>query len=168
MLFELKPLSREAIPGALAKAERYRLLNEPMQAESICRDILIIDPSNPVALTTLLLALTEQFEHSVNMHEPIALAGRIGGSYEHAYYLGIIYERRALALFRQRDFRAGQAVHSLILQAMGKYEEAGALRPPGNDDAVLRWNTCVRFLRRNPQLAPEKPSAEQVSVVWSE
>ncbi len=27
-MFELKPLSRDAIAGALAKAERYRLLNE--------------------------------------------------------------------------------------------------------------------------------------------
>jgi hypothetical protein len=168
MLFEIKPLSREAIPAALVKAERYRLLNEPLQAESICRDILAIDPVNTEALTNLLLALTEQFDHGINVHEPIALASRIGGPYEKAYYLGIIYERRAQALFRQRDFRTGQAVHSLILQAMAKYEEAQALRPPGNDDAVLRWNTCVRFLRRTPQLAPEKPSAEPASVVWSE
>ncbi len=35
MKFELKTLSPEAVPRALAKAERYRLLNEPGEAESI-------------------------------------------------------------------------------------------------------------------------------------
>src|SRR6186997_1673006 len=38
-VFELKPLSASAIPSALAKAERYRLINEPEQSESICEDI---------------------------------------------------------------------------------------------------------------------------------
>lgn len=47
-MFELKPLSEGAIPKALKKAERYRLLNEPRQAESICQDVLSIDPDNEV------------------------------------------------------------------------------------------------------------------------
>jgi len=168
MLFDLKPLSSEAIPAALVKAERYRLLNEPLQAESICRDVLAVDPGNPEALVMLMLSLTEQFEHGVNMQEPIELASRIGGPYEHAYYLGLIHERRGLALFRQKDFASGQAVYSLIVQAMKKYQEAYALRHPGNDEALLRWNSCVRFLRRTPQLTPEKPFAEPVDVVWTE
>jgi hypothetical protein len=168
MLFDLKPLSREAIPAALAQAEHYRLLNEPLQAESICRDILAVDPANSDALLTLLLALTEQFERGIAMQEPVELAGRLGGAYEKAYFLGLIHERRALALFRQNDFHSAQAVYSLILQAMREYEQAQALRPAGNDDAVLRWNTCVRFLRRTPQLAPEKPVVEPATVVCSE
>jgi hypothetical protein len=48
-MYELKPLSREAIPAALEKAYRYRLLNEPLEAESICRDILEADPENQEA-----------------------------------------------------------------------------------------------------------------------
>ena len=35
MQFEPKPISREAVPAALDKAHRYRLLNEPSAAESI-------------------------------------------------------------------------------------------------------------------------------------
>jgi len=162
MVFDLKPLSREAIPGALAKAERYRLLGEPLQAESICRDILAIEPANPEALVMLLLALTEQFGQGINMQEPIEVLNKIPGAYEKAYYLGIVHERRALALFRHSDFRSGQAVHSLILQAMSNYEEAQARRPAGNDDAVLRWNACARFLRRTPHLEPDKPAGEPV------
>jgi len=59
---ELKPLSREGVPHALEKAVRYRLLNEPADAESICHDVLAVDPENQEALTTLLLALTDQIE----------------------------------------------------------------------------------------------------------
>src|SRR5437879_10049684 len=61
-MFELKPLSKEAIPKALEKADRYRLLNEPAEAESICLDILTADPDNQTALVTLILALTDQFD----------------------------------------------------------------------------------------------------------
>ena len=57
-MFELKPISTAAIPRAVAKAERYRLLNEPQEAESICRDVLRVDEDNQEVLTMLLLALT--------------------------------------------------------------------------------------------------------------
>ena len=58
---ELKQLSPQAIPAALEKAERYRLLNEPREAESICLDVLEADPDNQQALITLLLAVTDRF-----------------------------------------------------------------------------------------------------------
>ena len=38
------------MPAALEKALRYRLLNEPVEAESICRDVLEVDPDNQAAL----------------------------------------------------------------------------------------------------------------------
>jgi len=63
-MLELKPISKNGIPGAIAKAERYRLLNEPQEAESICRDILRIDPENEEVLVMLLLAITDQFGKS--------------------------------------------------------------------------------------------------------
>ena len=45
-MFEFKRITPEAVPAALSKAERYRLLNEPREAESICRDVLLVDPEN--------------------------------------------------------------------------------------------------------------------------
>ena len=45
-MFQPKPISKDVIPSALAKAERYRLLNEPGEAESICLDVLQIEPDN--------------------------------------------------------------------------------------------------------------------------
>jgi hypothetical protein len=49
-VFELKAISRDAIPEAIAEAEHYRLLREPVQAESICQDITGIDPNDQEAL----------------------------------------------------------------------------------------------------------------------
>jgi len=64
-VFTLKLLHKEGIPAALDKAERYRLLNEPAEAESICLDVLAIEPDHQQALITLLLALTDQFEQGI-------------------------------------------------------------------------------------------------------
>jgi hypothetical protein len=163
-MFVLKPLSREAIPGALAKAERYRLLNEPWQAESICRDILGIDKTNRDAQVTLVLALTDQFSQGVGMHEVLGVIAGLAGEYDRLYYTGIVHERRAHALFRQTDFRSGDTVHALIEHAMAWYEQAQAIRPHGNDDSLLRWNACARFLMRYPQLTPSdyQPQLEPV------
>src|SRR4030088_14077 len=101
MEFELKAVSPEAGPRALAKAERYRLLNEPGEAESICRDVLQVEPDNQEALTTLLLALTEQFDVDAStVVEACATVGRLRDEYERAYYTGIVAERRAKARLR--------------------------------------------------------------------
>jgi hypothetical protein len=37
---------------------------------------------------------------------------------------------------------------------MSWYEKAEAQRPAGNDEAILRWNTCARLLAGNPELRP--------------
>jgi hypothetical protein len=34
------------------------------------------------------------------------------------------------------------------------YERAEAMRPPGNDDAILRWNACARLIMRDQHLVP--------------
>lgn len=161
-MYELKPLSREAIPAALAKAERYRLLSEPWQAESICRDILIVESDNQPALVMLILALSDQFGQGISTQEAHQIADRLHDAYSRAYYRGIVFERHAIALFRQGDFRAGSAVYPLIESALRRYEQAEAIRPHGNDDSVLRWNACARFLLRNPQLVPTLEIPEPV------
>ena len=62
-MYALKPISDASVSGALAKAERYRLLNEPNEAESICRDILAVEADNQQAWISLILALTDQIPH---------------------------------------------------------------------------------------------------------
>ena len=149
----LKPISREAIPHALEKVERYRLLNEPAEAESICRDVLRAEPDNQRALVMLLLTLTDQFGRGVGVNETRALLERIEGEYERAYYGGIICERQGKAQLRTGTPGADSNAHHWIREAMAAYERAESLRPPGNDDAILRWNACARLLR-DRELAP--------------
>ena len=157
-MFELKPLTVDAIPRALEKAERYRLLNEPAEAESICEDVLRIDPDNQQALVMLLLALTEQFDDGIGGHLSGAreACDRLAGKYERAYFRGIIWERHGKAHFRIGGHGAGTMAHECIRQAMSCYEEAEAVRPQGNDDALLRWNACARLLMRAHAEVPEK------------
>ena len=148
---ELKRLHKDAIPAALEKAERYRLLNEPGEAESICLDILAVEPENQHAVITLLLALTDRFEKGYNVGDAQAkeLLARIKDEYERAYYSGIVAERRAKAKLRQNTPDCRFQAYDLFREAMDSFEEAEAVRPPGNDDALLRWNTCARIIERN-------------------
>ena len=109
--FTLKPMSKDAVPAALAKAERYRLLNEPGEAESICLDILQVDPQNEDALVMLLLALTDQFPHDSSSKTAARandLAAGLETPYDRAYYAGIIRERRAKADPAARSIRRCQ------------------------------------------------------------
>jgi hypothetical protein len=156
-MFELKPLEPAAIPRALAKAERYRLLNEPAQAESICLDVLRLEPENSEALITLLLALTDQMEKGVIRFatEARAVLLRLHSDYDRAYYAGIICERQARTQVHQGSPGSGVIAYQWLKEAMSHYEKAEAIRPAGNDDAILRWNTCARMILRDPQLIRE-------------
>jgi hypothetical protein len=156
MQFELKTLSPEAVSRAIAKAERYRLLNEPAEAESICLDALEIEPDNHEALITLLLALTEQFEADVPgaVSDAFKVIERLGDPYERAYYSGIVWERRAKAQLHRGGLGLGAQVYASLREAMTWYERAEGLRPAGNDDPLLRWNTCARLIMKDQRLAP--------------
>lgn len=153
-MLHLKPLSSDAIPGALAKAERYRLLNEPGQAESICLDVLHVDPANQAALVMLILALTDQFteQPSTAMQHAREILPKLADVYSRTYYAGIICERRANAQLAQGGHGAAEAAREWLKEALDHYREAEACRPPHNDDAILRWNACVRLLQRHPEV----------------
>ena len=153
-MFELKPISQEGIPVALEKAVRYRLLNEPALAESICLDILRIDPENQEALVTLLLSLTDQLGAGGVASQAKAVIPRLKGEYERAYYSGIICERAAKSLLDHAGPGSAFGAYDGFREAMEWYEAAEPLRPAGSDDAVLRWNTCVRILKKYPNLRP--------------
>jgi hypothetical protein len=164
-MFELKSLSKEGIPKALEKAERYRLLNEPAQAESICQDVLRIDSEHQQALVMLLLALTDQFEKGVAdfARQARDVVPRLHSEYDRAYYSGIICERQARAGLHQGPSGSGVIAYHWLREAMSLYEQAEAIRPPGNDDAILRWNTCARMLMRDRLLVA--PAEERVEAL---
>ena len=153
---ELKPLHRDALPAALEKALRYRLLNEPTQAESICRDVLEVDPENQEALITLLLALTDQFGRRLGdrVREARELLPRIRDEYQRTYYTGIIYERMARIELKRATPGSGPTIYHELREAMSWYEKAEAIQPSGNDEARLRWNACVRTIDKHEHLEP--------------
>jgi hypothetical protein len=143
---QLKPLSKEGIPAALDKAEHYRLLNQPRLAESICLDILAVDAGNPTASVILLLALTDQFGKSSSKasKQALALAHDLSDEYARKYYTGIVYERQAGNALSSGIPGADFDAYEWFLEAMECYEQAETVHPAGNDDAILRWNTCAR------------------------
>jgi hypothetical protein len=155
MEFELKLLSRNAIPEALEKAQRYRLLDEPWQAESICLDVLRVEPANQQALITLLLAITDQFGKEIPASRARDVLRSIQGDYERAYYAGIVCERSARARMKQSIPGANDRAYQEFVDAMHWYETAEAQKPSDNDDAILRWNTCARTLMRHTELRPQ-------------
>jgi hypothetical protein len=159
-VFDLKPLSKDAVDSALVKAERYRLLNEPSQAESICLDVLDVDPDNQQAQVMLLLALSDQFaDGSGAAARAQALAERLTGEYDRLYYCGLVAERRAMAHLHRGA--AGHSAYEWLLDALEYFEGAEKVRPAGNDDAILRWNACVRVLRQHPHLQPAADVREE-------
>jgi tetratricopeptide (TPR) repeat protein len=152
----LKAISRDGIPEAIQKVELYRYLNEPEEAESICRDILAVEPENQLALRLLGLTLTDQFLgiSSDRYAEAQSTFLNLKDPYECSYYLGLLHERRARA-----QLRTGQLAHTvlpLIEEAMRYFAEAEKIRPAGNDDAILRWNRCVRLLQSRCDFQWEK------------
>lgn len=155
-MFQLKPLSHDAVPAALEKANRYRLLNEPGAAESIYLDILAIEPDNQEALVNIVLAMSDRFskDYAVGDGRIQDFLSKIEGEYERTYYTGIVYERRAKATLDKGGINA----YELFEQAMEWFEKAEAVRPQGNDDAILRWNGCARIITRN-NLSPREISA---------
>ena len=165
-MYELKPLSTDAIPSALEKAQRYRLLNEAPEAESICLDVLACDPGNQDALVTLILAITDQFrEDGLPGHVARAqeLLRGLDTEYARAYYGALICERRARA---HLGASANALAHAWFVNALRGFDRAVAVRPAGNDDAVLRWNACARSLNRMPR--PESEPEPYGAVIMSE
>jgi len=148
---ELKQISITAVAQALELADHYRLLNEPEQAESICKDVLTIDPNNQLAARLLLLAISDQFgrRQSANVQHAQEVAALLTDEYERYYYTGVMMERWARAKLQEnQDVRL---VREWIERAMAAFEVSEEMRPPGNDASVLRWNTCARLLDRLPR-----------------
>ena len=146
-MFELKTLHYEAIPSALEKANRYRLLNEPGAAESIYLDILAVDSDNQEALINIVLAMSDRFgkDYAIGDARITEYVTRIKSDYDRTYYTGIMYERRGKAVLAKN----GVGSYELFRQAMDCFETAEAMRPVGNDDAILRWNGCARVITAN-------------------
>jgi hypothetical protein len=158
-MIELRKINKEAIPRALEKVDRYRLLNDPEQAESICRDILAIDPDNQEAIAKLLLCLTDQFSQGNTSKEADTFVSRLTDDYQREYYRGIVLERSGKAALNREFPDSQHDAYEWMREAMEAYEKASALSVVDNSDAVLRWNACARAIEKH-NLTP-RPKEEK-------
>lgn len=155
-MLELKKLSPEALDSAKEKASQYRLLNHPFLAESICRDILAIRPDDQETLVTLCLTLCDQFgvEGGATVKRAMEVVEQLQGDYQRRYYAGIVCERMAFSGLRRGGPAAGHVAYDWFRKAMDHFESAAEIRPKGNDDAILRWNTCARVINARSDVHP--------------
>jgi len=159
MGYALRKLSPTSLDAALAKAEHYRDLNQPEEAESICRDVLDVDDGSQRAWKLLGLALTDRFpSHEVGLFEQAVVAfERLTDEYERTYHLGVAWERSAKAHLERNE------AHSAVTafeHALDLFDRAHTMKPLV-PDAVLRWNRCVRLLEghealRSASIAPRE------------
>ncbi|MBI3006018.1 MAG: hypothetical protein HYY49_11490 [Ignavibacteriales bacterium] len=156
-MMKLKRLSKKGVSAALDKAERYRLLNEPREAESICLDVLEADPKNQKAIVMLFLAMTDQFgeDSGADVESARDVLARIRDKYKRLYYEGILCERQAKATLKRGMPGSKFDAYEWFREAMDLFEKAEAIRPVGNDEAILRWNTCARIIMQD-KLAPRE------------
>src|SRR4051812_12669145 len=157
MNFQPKPITKDGIAPALQKAERYRVINDPTSAESICLDVLAVSPENQQALVTLLLAITDQFGQAPNegVRRAREVLPRLQDEYKRAYYAGIICERCAKAQLRSGAPKSGEMAYHWLREGRSWNETAESQRRAGNDEPIPRWNTCGRLRARYPRLGPE-------------
>jgi tetratricopeptide (TPR) repeat protein len=150
MSYALKRLSHGNLAAALAKASHYRDLNQPEEAESICRDVLDVEANNQEAWKLLGLALTDRLQTGQVglLEEAIEALEHLTDEYERVYHVGIAWERAAKAHLERSE--AHSAVTSFE-HALRLFEQAEKMRPE-LPDPVLRWNRCVRLLSNHPSL----------------
>jgi hypothetical protein len=155
-MLELKPLNKDAINSAIKMAERYRMLNDPISAESICLDILATDPENQAAMIVMLLALSDRFDRELMpaFSRAMDLLDRLSDQYCKDYYGGVLFERRAKAHLAGNQPGSGEIAYQWFEKALAAFERALTVCMPGNQDAALRWNTCVRMINDNPHVKP--------------
>jgi tetratricopeptide (TPR) repeat protein len=147
----LKKLPSGDLAYAVKKAMLYRELSQPEEAESMCKDVLEVDPKHQDALRVLGLALTDRFkEVAVGLfEEAMHVFARLENEYDRVYHEGVAWERLGKAHLERGE---GHGALGALEHAIEHYERAEKIAPPGDPDPILRFNRCVRLLQSHPLL----------------
>lgn len=160
---ELIAIAKAAVPGALEKAKHYRLLNDPEQAESICLDILEVQPDHREAKVVLILALTDRFSDrggAQRIKKARELARSIEDPYQALYYEGIVWEREGRADLKRN--LPGGAAYVALRRAMDLFKQASARSTEDDAQADLRFNGCLRTIRERGLKPPDTEPSTQL------
>jgi tetratricopeptide (TPR) repeat protein len=154
MTFELKRLTTQNLSAAIAKANQYRDLNQPEEADSICRDVLDVDAGNQDALRILGLSLTDRFSSTpVGLfEEAVATFQKLASQYERVYYAGIAWERAAKAHLERGEAHSSVEAFEHAMELFERAEDLAREGGTGTPDPVLRYNRCVRILNSHSAL----------------
>ncbi len=121
--------------------------------------MLAVDPENAAVRVVYILALTDQFAtgahtNAVRAKEAIA---KLPSEYDRLYYAGLVAERRGHAYATSTSLGSNEAAWEFLVEAMELYERAAAVdHASSNDDATLRWNTCVRLIESHRLTEPSR------------
>ncbi len=160
MELKLHDIRISAVNKALEKARQYRSLLEPEIAESICLDVLKVDPDNQDVLIVYMLALLDQISRNENQTQIKTIDGTIDkltSQYQRYYYSGLLNERRARHLLTQA--MSHSFAYDYFIEALKFYQQAIERCPEKNDEAILRWNSCIRTIEKE-KLKPRQDSED--------
>lgn len=66
----------------------------------------------------------------------------------------MICERRGITSLAKAGPGSGPIAYDWLRRAIDHYESADEVGPEGNEEALLRWNTCSRVIMRNHHVRP--------------
>ena len=158
---ELKTLGADQVSSALAAAEQCRAGGEAETAESICTDILEVDPGNARAIELLLWSRVDllgegRYGGVERAQEALAL---VQSDFERHYLEGVICEQQARFLIGKRGRHSSRVAYDWFRHAMDAFEEAARIAPD-RPEASLRWNACLRSIERDRHCAPDLDDGE--------
>ena len=96
-----------------------------------------------------MLAITDQFgaNNSSFYTEANKLCNQLQNEYERYYYQGIIEERSGKAVLKRSSPRVTYIAYEYYRNAMHFFEKADKISSEDNQDAILRWNACIRGIQ---------------------
>ena len=146
---EYHKIDKDSIEDVLERAKQYRSLLQPDMAISICLDIFAVDEKNQEALIIYILALTDQLSQSESKvhHKKITDSiQKLDSKFLQHYYSGIFLERQARSLLKHSMSRS--FAYDAFIEAISEFEIAEKMAPPHCADPVLRYNSCVRTIKK--------------------
>ena len=160
MELKLHDIHIDAIGQALEKARQYRSLMEPEIAESICLDVLHVQPDNQDVLVIYILALLDQIPHpetQIEVKSIERIIDKLNSEYQRYYYSGLLHERMARYMITQT--MSHSFAYDYFYQALRCYYQAQKIIPAQNEEAILRWNSCIRTIEKE-KLKPRQDSED--------
>ena len=158
---DFKNLESADLDAALAAAQASWAELRAEETESICLDILELDPNHRSTLDLLLRCRIELLKKGLPQSVARAqeLIPQLDSDFDQAFYSGMIREAQARYLLEKRGRATSGVAYSWFRHAMDDFAAASNL-DAGRVEPKLHWNACLRTLENNPQCVPPPEDGE--------